>query len=125
MNCVTIGLFRAFRFIPHEPREHSFYKFTMIPTKTLSIILWEKLFILTSRSHGQLTLFDVLIIAHVISPTAELLYDSDNRELNWKILAGFSERNMMQIIYFYCKVCWTQTKHNSIFEFEYQSFYSF
>ena len=35
----------ALRFIPHEPREkrHSFLIFTVLPTKTLSEILREKL----------------------------------------------------------------------------------
>ena len=51
--------------------------------------------------------------AHVVGPTAELiydssfwelnwkilaLYDSSYRELNWKILAGFYEGNMITIV---------------------------
>ena len=52
----------------------------MFPTKTLSEIIKEKLWIQNSRSNGHLTSFDALIIAHVICPTAELLVDSSYRE---------------------------------------------
>ena len=78
----------------------------MFPTKTLSKILWEKLWIQNSRSNGHLTSFDVLIIAHVIYPTAELLVDSGNEELNWTILAGYKEGNMIPLqIYQYVNIC--------------------
>ena len=58
----------ALRFIPHEPRKkrHSFLIFTMLPTKTLSKILREKLHIQNSHSNGHLTSLDVLITVHVI-----------------------------------------------------------
>ena len=54
----------ALRFIPYEPRK----LFTMFPTRTLSKILREKLFIQNSHSNGHFTSFDVLITAHVIRP---------------------------------------------------------
>ena len=49
-------------------KRHSFLIFTMFPTRTLSKILREKLFIQNSHSNGHFTSFDVLITAHVIRP---------------------------------------------------------
>ena len=54
----------------------------MLPTKTLSKILREKLLIQNSQNNGYLTSYYVLITAHVICPTAELLVDSGYQELN-------------------------------------------
>ena len=55
----------------------------MLPSKKFSKILREMLYIQNSHSKGHLTSFDVLIPAHVIYQTAELLVDSGYRELNW------------------------------------------
>ena len=71
----------------------------MLPTKTLPKIkiLQEKLYIQNSHSNGPLTSFYASIIAHVICPTAALLSDSGYQDLNWKILAGFNEGNMIPL----------------------------
>ena len=57
----------------------------MIPTKTLSKILREMLWIENSQRNGHLTSFYVLITTCVIFPTAELLVDSGYQEFNLKI----------------------------------------
>ena len=69
----------------------------MLPTKDLSKILREELYIQNSHSNGLLTSFDVLITARWFGPTAELFVDSVHREMNWKILVGFNEGNMLPL----------------------------
>ena len=69
----------------------------MFPAKTLSKILREMLQIQNSQSNWRLTSFYVLFAVHVICPTVGLLFDSGYRELNWKILAGFNEGNMLPL----------------------------
>ena len=70
-------------FIPHEPRKrHTFFIFTMPPTKTLSKILREKLKIPSSKSNRDLISFYVFINVRVICPTVELLFDSGYPALN-------------------------------------------
>ena len=58
--------------------------FTMLPTKTLPKIIQEKLWIQNPRCNGYLTLFDALIVAHVICPNAELVVVSSYWEFNLK-----------------------------------------
>ena len=103
----TVKRFSGDLFVPrydsypmNPEKRHSFLIFTMFPTRTLSKILWEKLFIQNSHSNGHLTSFDVhfvLITAHVIRPNRRTFCDSIHRELNWKILAGFNEGNMIPL----------------------------
>ena len=81
----------ALRFIPHEPRKkkHSFLIFTMFPTRTLSKILREKLFIQNSHSNGHFTSFDVLITAHVIRP--------NRRTFCWLCSSGIGLNNFSRV----------------------------
>ena len=69
----------------------------MLPTKTLSIILQEKLSNQNPRSNGHLTSFDVvvLIIAHVwFAQLPNYLLTMVYQELTWNFLAGFNEGNI-------------------------------
>ena len=63
----------------------------------LSKILREKVLIQKSRSNWHLISFDLLITAHVIRSPVEPLVDSGYSELNWKILAGYNEGNMIPL----------------------------
>ena len=96
----AICLFRA---LIHSPwtqiKRHSFLIFTMLLTccltKTLSKILREKFWIKNSCSiNGHLTSFDVLITAHVICPTAELLVDCGSSRM---LTRKFSHGSMKEI----------------------------
>ena len=58
---------------------------------------WRPVLIQNSHRNGHLISFDVLIIAHVICPTTELLVDNGFLELNWKISAGFNKGNMIPL----------------------------
>ena len=88
----------ALRFIPMNPeKRHSFLIFTMFPTRTLSKILREKLFIQNSHSNGHFTSFDVLITAHVIRPNCRPFCWLCSSGIELKFLAGFNEGNMIPL----------------------------
>ena len=90
----------ALRFIPHEPRKkrHSFLIFTMFPTRTLSKILREKLFIQNSHSNGHFTSFDVLITAHVIRPNRRTFYWLCSSGIELKIFSRVQQRKYDTIV---------------------------
>ena len=68
---------------------HSFLIFTMFPTRTLSKIPREKLFIQNSHSNGHFTSFDVLISAHVIRP--------NRRTFCWLCSSGIELKNFSRV----------------------------
>ena len=77
---------------PMNPeKRHSFLIFTctMFPTRTLSTILREKLFIQNSHSNGHFTSFDVLITAHVIRP--------NRRTFCWLCSSGIELKNFSRV----------------------------
>ena len=69
----------------------------MLPTKTRSKILQEKLLIQNFHSNGHLTSFDVLITAHVIRPTAELFVDCSSG-IELKIFSRVQRRKYDTIV---------------------------
>ena len=75
---------------PMNPeKRQSFLIFTMFPTRTLSKILQEKLFIQNSHSNGHFASFDVLITAHVIRP--------NRRTFCWLCLSGIQLKNFSRV----------------------------
>ena len=84
---------------PMNPeKRHSFLIFTMFPTRTLSKILREKLFIHNSHSNGHFTSIDVLITAHVIRP--------NRRTFCWLFIGNWTEKfyqGSTKEIWYHCK----------------------
>ena len=88
----------ALRFIPMNPEKKTLIPYiSMFPTRTLSKILREKLFIQNSHSNGHFTSFDVLITAHVIRPNRGPFCWLCSSGIELKFLAGFNEGNMIPL----------------------------
>ena len=86
----AICLFRATIHSPWtQKKRHSFLIFTMPPTKTLSQILREKLYIQNFHSYGHFTSFDVFITAHVIRPFC--------RTICWLCSSGIELKNFSRV----------------------------
>ena len=108
-NCVN--RFSGDLFVPRNDsfpmipgKRHSFLIFTMLPTRTLSKILREKLSIQKSHSNllnRHLTSFDVLITAHVIRPNCQTFFLLSSSEIELKNFSRVQRRKYDTIVNIY------------------------